>query len=97
MTSDSKTPDFNTCIIIATNGFVWVARCAYQEGTTWLHLNDARIIRVWGTDQGLAQLVNGPRTDTVLDDMAGVVSLNWAAIIAVIPSSDAAWEKSLGG
>ncbi len=97
MTNDSKTPDFNTIIVIATNGFVWVAKEAYQEGTTWLHLNNARIIRVWGTDQGLAQLVNGPRKETVLDDMAGVVSINWAAVIAVIPSSDSAWEKSLNG
>ena len=96
MTND-KTPDFNTVIVIATNGFVWVAQCAYQEGTTWLHLNNARIIRVWGTDQGLAQLTNGPRKETVLDDMAGVVSLNWAAVIAVIPSNDANWSKHLGG
>lgn len=93
--TDTIKPTFDTCIVIATSGFVWIAKCAHQVGTTWLHLNDARIIRVWGTDQGLAQLVDGPRKETVLDDMAGVVSINYAAIIAVIPANDAQWETHL--
>ena len=93
--TDAIKPDYETSIVIATNGFVWIAKCAFQVGTIWLHLNDARIIRVWGTDQGLAQLIDGPRKETILDAKAGVVSINYAAVIAVIPANDSKWEKHL--
>jgi hypothetical protein len=84
----------DTCIVVGSNGHVWVCKSAIFDGV-WMHMNVARIIRVWGTSQGLNQLVNGPLAETVLDAPADVVSLFHQAIIAVIPASIAQWQEHL--
>ena len=85
---------FDTALIVGSNGHVWIAKSALFDGV-WLHMNTARIVRVWGTSQGLNQLVNGPLKETVLDAPADVVSLFHQAIIAVIPASEAQWQDHL--
>jgi exosome complex RNA-binding protein Rrp4 len=57
------------CIVVATNGHVWVAKSVKQD-SAWLHCTDARIINTWGTTKGLNQLVDGPTKETVLDAIA---------------------------
>lgn len=81
-------------LIVGTAGHVWVAASTKQDDN-WLHLTRARIVRVWGTDAGLNQLVDGPRTETVLDRSAPIVSVAWHAVIAVIPVDNSAWERHL--
>jgi hypothetical protein len=81
-------------LVVGSNGHVWIAKSAIFDGV-WLHMSTARIVRVWGTTQGLNQLVNGPLADTVLDAPADVVSLFHSALIAVIPASTAQWESHL--
>ena len=90
----NETTDFQTTIVVGSNGHVWIARSAIFDGV-WLHMNHARIIRVWGTTQGLNQLINGTTKETVLDAPADVVSLFHLAIIAVIPANDAQWAEHL--
>lgn len=85
---------FDTCLVVGSNGHCWIAKQAIFDGV-WLHMHKARIVRVWGTTQGLNQLVNGPTKETVLDAPADVVSLFHQAIIAVIPSSEAQWQEHL--
>jgi len=85
---------FETSIVVGSNGHCWIAKSALFDGV-WIHMNTARIIRVWGTSQGLNQLVNGPLKETVLDAPADVVSLFHQAIIAVIPASEAQWQDHL--
>jgi hypothetical protein len=81
--------DINTAaIIVGTNGFVWYTPQVI-EADDHLTLVDARIIRVWGTDKGLAQLVTGPRKDT-LTDTAATVILPRSAFVFAIPCS--AWS-----
>jgi hypothetical protein len=94
MDTQLNTNTFDTLIVVGSSGHVWVARSAIYDGT-WLHMNSARIIRVWGTTQGLNQLVSGPTKDTILDAQADVVSLFHAAIIAVIPANDGQWKEYL--
>lgn len=75
----------SACIITGTNGFVWYApRVSEQEG--YITLNDARIIRVWGTTAGLAQLVTGPTDDTRLEAPSTVI-LAKSAFLFAIPCS----------
>ena len=93
----SNNQDFietKTAIVVGTAGHVWVAKTTKQDAA-WLHLTNARIIRVWGTDAGLNQLIDGPRRETIIDSPAPIMSLAWHAVIAVIPVNDSAWAKHL--
>ena len=86
----------DTCIFVATHGHVWIAKEVWREDTGEFHLVKARIIREWGTTEGLNQLVSGPTTSTKLDATAPIITINAAAAIYRIPSSDAGWEQHLG-
>jgi hypothetical protein len=90
MNTENKT--LGACLVVATNGHVWAAKTVELD-ERFAHLNTARIVRTWGTTQGLNELVNGPTKNTVLDAIAPVVSVANIALIALIPVSDAAWEK----
>jgi len=81
-------------IVVGSSSHVWVAASTVQDAF-WLHLHNARIIRVWGTDAGLNQLVDGPRSETILDATAPIVSVAWHAVVAVIPVDNAAWARHL--
>ena len=83
----SDTIKYATCIVVADRGHVWVCR-GVTETAIWLHLENARIIRRWGTEQGLNSLVNGPRKETILDAPAPLVSVAMRAVIAIIPCTE---------
>jgi hypothetical protein len=78
-------------LIVAVHGHVWLAK-GIEVGTDHMHLHHARIVRNWGTTKGLNQLVDGPTTDTVLDDPAPIMFLPDHAVIAVIPCRPEAWS-----
>jgi len=84
---------YDTIIVVADRGHVWVCKSA-TETPNWLHLANARIIRQWGTTNGLNSLVSGPTENTVLDDTAPIVSVAMRAVIAVIPCTGG-WDKHL--
>jgi hypothetical protein len=90
-----KTKIEDTCIFVATNGHVWIAKEVWRGTEGEYHLVHARIIREWGTAEGLNQLVTGPTSNTKLDAPAGIVTVNAAAVLYRVPSSDAGWEKHL--
>lgn len=75
-------------IVVATAGFVYVGRPSLEDG--WLTLRSAYNIRVWGTSDGLGQLVNGPLADTVLD-LCGTVRIPLHAVISVIDARADNW------
>ena len=77
------------CIIVGTNGFVWYTP-QVTDCSEYIYLKDAQIIRVWGTTHGLAQLIDGPTKDTVLDTKSEVV-LNKTAFIYAIPCKK--WDR----
>jgi hypothetical protein len=74
------------CIVIGTNGFVWYTPNAADMGD-YIHLKSARIIRQWGTTDGLAELVDGPTKETKLDSASDVV-LTKTAFLFAIPCKD---------
>jgi hypothetical protein len=73
-------------IIVGTNGFVWYAPSVVDNGE-YIHMTSARVIRLWGTLDGLAQLVNGPTKQTQLDSASDVVLAKTAFLFA-IPCKD---------
>ena len=85
---------WDTCLVVATAGHVWVARTVTRD-EHFLHLGTARIVREWGTTNGLNELVTGPTKQTKLDALAPVVSVANIAVIAIIPCRDDGWAASL--
>ena len=83
-------------IIVLDRGFVMVCRC--PEPTNfgfWVPVHDARIIRRWGTTEGLSQLCNGPLSDTVLDAMVEQETIPTRAILRILEVEQGKWEASL--
>lgn len=85
------TKHWDTTLVVASAGHVWVAKSITFDGGFY-HLHTARIVRRWGTERGLNQLVNGPTKETVLDDIAPLVTVVPAAMIALIPCNDDRWN-----
>jgi hypothetical protein len=79
-------PTTATSIIVGTSGFVWYTPKTTDMGD-YIHLKSARIIRQWGTTNGLAELVDGPTKQTQLDSASDVVLAKTAFLFA-IPCKD---------
>lgn len=52
-------------IVVIDNGFVHVGDCFLTDG--FLKISNAKNLRVWGTKNGLGELVNGPTKNTTAD------------------------------
>lgn len=94
MTNPEPICTWGVVICVATNGHVWVAKSATMD-EHFVHLQTARVIRRWGTTQGLNQLVGGPTTETQLDAIAPIVSVAQIALIMMIPCTESGWEQDL--
>lgn len=78
-------------IVVADRGHVWVGVLISDGDPDFLRIAEARVIRRWGTTEGLNQLATkGPQPNTKLDAPATVLVAK-RAVIAVIPCEPAAW------
>lgn len=83
-------------IITLDRGFVFVCRCPDPERfALWLPVTHCRVIRVWGTTQGMAELCGGPLEGTILDAMAMEESFPVRAVLRVTKVSQIAWAPLL--
>jgi hypothetical protein len=83
-------------ILVLDRGFVKVCRCPDPHGYAfWLPYEDGRTIRVWGTTEGLGQLVKGPTSMTVLDALVPTGSVPVRAIVDIIDVEQDKWEQRL--
>lgn len=66
-TTESKCCEYGIRIVVLQRG--WVAVGKYSRDGEMAKLENAAIIRNWGTSKGLGQLAeNGPTDKTLLDD-----------------------------
>lgn len=66
-----------------------------EHGDGSLTIEDAHVIRVWGTTAGLGELaLNGPTEQTVLDP-CGTVHVPARAVLLKIETQAALWKGSL--
>jgi len=87
---------YDTVIIVGDNAHAWIAKSAtIDHETKMLTAVNARIIRRWGTDSGLNQLISGPTKETVIDAMAPRLDIAWHAVLYLVPADNAAWAKHL--
>jgi exosome complex RNA-binding protein Rrp4 len=68
-------------IVVADRGFVYIGKTRIDG--EFVTITEARNIRVWGTTQGLGELVNGPTGSTKLDNV-GEILLPLRAVIHFI-------------
>lgn len=76
-------------LVIADRGHVWVGRVTVNAD--FVEIAGARIIRRWGTTDGLNQLAaGGPTSSTKLDAPADVLVAR-RALIALVPCEASKW------
>ena len=76
-------------IVILQRGWVFIGRLERVGNDCKLH--NASNIRRWGTTKGLAELVEGPTSSTVLDK-AGFVEFDYLTVVATITVNPDKWK-----
>lgn len=69
-------------IVVLDRGFVYVGDVSIDGD--WLTIANAKNIRIYGTDDGLGELRNGPTPKTKLDEVGSVIA-PLRALIHFIP------------
>lgn len=86
---DTPTFENGKHIVILQRGWVVVGNIK-QSGTS-VTINDASVIRVWGTTKGLGELaLEGPTESTKLDP-CGTVKSHELAIVATLKCEESKW------
>jgi hypothetical protein len=75
-------------IVVADRGFVYIGRL--KMDADFVVLTYAKNIRIWGTTKGLGELVSGPLSKTVLDNV-GTVRIPIRAVISIIDVEQSKW------
>jgi hypothetical protein len=58
-------------------------------------IRNARVIRRWATKKGLAELVNGPNKETILDDPADI-EMHPLMVVYTIDVNQDKWKEYIG-
>ncbi len=79
-------------IVILQRG--WVAVGRFSKNGSDCKLEKSSVIRKWGTEKGLGQLISGPLTNTVLDP-CGNLQFHELAIVATMDCEVGKWAQHL--
>jgi hypothetical protein len=83
----------NVAIVVMQNRFVSVGVLEQQDG--WLILDNAQVVRRWGTTRGLGEIAeNGPTKDTKLDPTPRQ-RIPLHTVIKVIDCVEKKWKAAL--
>jgi hypothetical protein len=91
---DSDEPtNSNIKIVVLQRGWVFIGR--WSEDGDNCALDNAYVIRVWGTTKGLGELaLEGKQSSTKLDK-AGRVEFHRLTVVATLNAKEELWEKEL--
>ena len=79
-------------IVVLQRGWVVVGNLV-EDTDSKVRLENASVIRRWGTTKGLGQLaLEGPQKTTALD-ACGVVEAHPASIVLRLPCEESAWPS----
>ena len=76
-------------IVVLDRGFVYIGKVTIDDD--WCLIEGAKNIRVWGTTNGLGELVKGPTKTTKLDTV-GTVRAPMRAVIHIIDVEADKWK-----
>lgn len=80
-------------IVVLQRG--WVLIGTFEQNGDKCKLHDASVIRNWGTENGLGELVNGPTARTKLDKCHGVVEFHELTMVLSISAREEKWIGKL--
>lgn len=90
-TQEPKNSDIK--IVVLQRGWVMIGR--YSKVGDTVTLENAHVIRQWGTTKGLGELAfDGKQSNTKLDK-AGHVEFHILTVVATINCDDSKWDKEL--
>jgi len=93
--ADSVVSNQNSPIKIVILQRGWVVIGHYSEDGDECVLENASVIRRWGTSEGLGELaLKGKQSETVLDK-TGIVRFNKLTSVALIDCLESAWKGKL--
>ncbi len=78
-------------IVILQRGWIYIGR--FERNGNDCKLHNASCIRTWGTTKGLAELVNGPTSNTKLDKCEGTVEFDWLTVVHTINANEEKWKS----
>ena len=81
----------NIKIVVLQRGWVVVGR--FKRDGNDCTLEDASVIRTWGTTKGLGEIVPGPTSSTKLDK-AGTIRFDYLTTVLIMDAEDS-WNASL--
>jgi hypothetical protein len=82
-------------ILVLDRGHVLIGRIERHPDLAFhWRVSPSRIIRRWGTTQGLAELTDGPLTDTRLDAI-GSEAIPFRAVLRILDVSESKWIQHL--
>jgi hypothetical protein len=88
VTYTRKAVPSSTKIVILQRGWVMVGN--FSRDGDMCSLDDASVIRLWGTTKGLPELRTGPLPTTKVDP-AGHVEFHILTVVATIDCEDGSW------
>lgn len=83
----------NIKIVVLQRGWVFIGR--YSEDGDNCALDNAYVIRYWGTTKGLGQLALEGKTDKTKLDKAGRVEFHRLTVVAAISCKEDLWNSEL--
>ena len=90
---EEETKEGEIKIVILQRGWVVIGR--YSEKGEYCYLNDAYVIRRWGTSGGLGQLaLQGKQTETKLEK-TGIIKFHKLTSVAILDCEFSIWDKIL--
>lgn len=93
--SDCKKLDGGIRIVVLQRG--WIAVGRFSQVGQDCRLDDAAIIRSWGTTKGLPEIVKGPiEGKTVLDKSLGPILFHELTVVLMLQCEEKEWLKKLG-
>ncbi len=77
-------------IVVLQRGWVLIGR--FERNGDQCKLNNAKVIRLWGTTKGLGELAaEGPKKETKLDPANGIVEFDALTMVLSIAAKESVW------
>lgn len=91
--NSQKSPNYSgpIKIVVLQRGWVYIGR--FERNGNDCKLTNAYCIRIWGTTNGLPELVNGATSSTKLDKCEGVVEFDWLTVVHTISVKEDKWNQ----
>ena len=91
---DSQIPkNSNIKIVILQRGWIFIGR--WSQNGDMCSLDDAYVIRTWGTTNGLGELALECKQSSAKLDKAGHIDFHILTVVATLNCNDKKWDREI--